>query len=62
MKNVTVKWSEIAGMIAKIILWILLWLNVLNDKYDVALVYGVIIIAFGISDIADNTKEKDERV
>lgn len=55
------KWSDILGTITNVSLWVLLGFNMLIDKYDIALVYGIIIIAFALSDIANNTrKQKDE--
>lgn len=60
MKTVTIKWIDLLDSIARIILWILLFLNLIMDKYDVAMVYTLVIIAWVLSDIAINTRKNDE--
>ena len=59
MKIVTIKWVDLISGIAKTLLWILLFWNLVIGKVDYAMVYAIILIAYGISDIADNTKVKN---
>ena len=61
MKTVTIKWIDLFDGFAKIVLWFLLVWNLWAQAHDVALVYGVVIIAWCLDDIATNTKvKKDE--
>ena len=60
MKTVTIKWIDLIDCLAKITLWALLLSNLFQESYDVALVYAVVIIAYGIGGIDYNTRKKDE--
>lgn len=59
MKTVTISWLNLLDGLAKSLLWILLFINVVIDKYEIALVYAIIIIAYSMSDIADAIKGKN---
>lgn len=56
-----INWINLLDRIAKALLWILLFVNLVIDNYEVTLVYALIIIAYNVSDIADVLKvKKDE--
>lgn len=60
MKTVTVNWINLLDGLARTLLWILLFVYLLLDKYDVAMVYTLVLIAWVLSDIAINTRKNDE--
>ena len=61
MKTTTIKWIDLIDCMAKVTLWSILLSNLFVEKYDVSMVYAVIIMAYGIGEIAYNTKvKKDE--
>jgi uncharacterized membrane protein HdeD (DUF308 family) len=60
MKTITIKWVDLLDALARILLWILLFFNLTLNKYDVAVVYALVIIAWVLSDIAVNTRKNDE--
>jgi hypothetical protein len=60
MKTITVRWIDLLDSLARMLLWILLFVNLLIDKYDVAIVYSLVLIAWVLSDIAINTRKNDE--
>ena len=61
MKTVTIKWLDLIDALAKIVLWSLLLSNLFQESYDVALVYAVVIIAYGIGGIDHNTRVKNDK-
>lgn len=60
MKDVTINWINLLDGLARTLLWILLFVYLLLDKYDVAMVYTLVLIAWVLSDIAINTRKNDE--
>ena len=61
MKTVTIKWLDLIDCLVKITLWTLLLSNLFQESYDVALVYAVVIIAYGIGGIDYNTRVKNDK-
>jgi hypothetical protein len=61
MKTVTIKWIDLFDCLAKITLWALLLSNLFQESYDAALVYAVVIIAYGIGGIDYNTRVKNDK-
>lgn len=57
---VTVNWINLLDAFAKVILWVLLFVNLYNEKHDITLMYALILIAWNLSDIAINTRKNDE--
>lgn len=57
--KITIKWVDLLDQTIKIGFWSLLFFNLWLERIDYALVYAIVIIAYGISDIAANTKVKN---
>jgi len=58
--KVTIKWVDLLDGIIKTLLWVLIAFNSFIERYDVALVYAVVLIAWNLSDIAINTRKNNE--
>ena len=59
MKTVTIKWIDLLDQIIKVGFWSLLFFNLWLERIDYVMVYAIVLIAYGISDIASNTKVKN---
>ena len=57
--KITIKWVDLLDQTIKIGFWSLLLFNLWLERIDYAMVYAIVIIAYGISDIATNTKVKN---
>lgn len=57
--KITIKWVDLLDQIIKVGFWSLLIFNLWLERIDYAMVYVIVIIAYGISDIATNTKVKN---